>query len=179
MNILVIDGSPRVGKNTDRLCDAFIEGAKSKGHTATKFRVAGKKINGCIHCMQCYKNGPCSQKDDMLPVYDMIEAADMVVLASPIYFWDITAQTKAVIDRMFALYVAGRFTPKQTAAIFVSGGKDMSNMTEAVDFYNNVIIDKLHWVDRGYLTVTGTTPEDFDVEAEGYLQKAFDLGAAL
>jgi len=179
MNILVIDGSPRVGKNTDRLCDAFMAGAAAAGHTAAKFRVAGKKINGCIHCMQCYKNTPCSQKDDMLPLYDQIEAADMIVVASPIYFWDITAQTKAVIDRMFALYVAGRFTPKKTAAIFVSGGKDMSNMVEAVNFYNNVIIDKLHWNDCGLLTVTGTTPEDFDVEAEGYLQKAYDMGAAL
>ena len=52
MHILVIDGSPRPGKNTDMMCDAFIAGAATKGHTATKFRVAGKKLNGCIHCMQ-------------------------------------------------------------------------------------------------------------------------------
>ncbi|MBQ2326206.1 MAG: flavodoxin family protein, partial [Clostridia bacterium] len=54
--ILVIDGSPRVGKNTDQLCDAFMKGAQEAGHEVVKFRVAGKKINGCIHCMQCFKN---------------------------------------------------------------------------------------------------------------------------
>lgn len=176
MHILVIDGSPRVGKNTDLMCDAFIAGAATKGHTATKFRVAGKKINGCIHCMQCYKNGPCSQKDDMIPLYDEIEKADMIVLASPIYFWHITAQTKAVIDRMYALYVAGRFKAKDTAAIFVSGG-DLDCSDEAVSFYENVILKKLHWNDRGVLRVARTGRDDYDLEA--YKQKAFDLGASL
>ena len=179
MNILVIDGSPRVGKNTDQLCDAFIKGAESKGHTAVKFRVAGKKLNGCIHCGQCFKNGPCSQKDDMIPLYDEIEKADMIVLASPIYFWDITAQLKAVIDRMYALYVAKRFKPKKTAAIFVSGGKALDNTDEAVDFYNNVIIKRLHWEDKGVLLVTGTTPADFDLEKEGFIEKAYNMGASL
>ena len=176
--ILVIDGSPRPGKNTDRLCDAFIQGAEAAGNTAVKFRVAGKKIGGCIHCMQCYKNGPCAQKDDMIPLYDEIEQADMIVLASPIYFWQITAQTKAVIDRMYALYVAGRFKVKDTAAIFVSGG-DASCCDEAVSFYRNVIVNRLHWNDKGLLLAPGTSAPGFDLEAGGFIQKACDLGASI
>ena len=179
MNILVIDGSPRVGKNTDRLCDAFIKGAESKGHSAVKFRVAGKKLNGCIHCAQCYKNGPCAQQDDMIPLYDEIEKADMVVLASPIYFWDITAQLKAVIDRMYALYMAKRFKPKKTAAIFVAGGKAIDNTDEAVSFYNNVILKRLHWEDKGILLATGTSNPEFDLEKEGFIEKAFNMGAGI
>ena len=176
--ILVIDGSPRPGKNTDRLCDAFIQGAEAAGNTAVKFRVAGKKIGGCIHCMQCYKNGPCAQKDDMIPLYDEIERADMIVLASPIYFWQITAQTKAVIDRMYALYVAGRFKAKDTAAIFVSGG-DASCCDEAVSFYRNVIVNRLHWNDKGLLLAPGTSAPGFGLEAGGFIQKACDLGASI
>lgn len=171
--ILVIDGSPRVGKNTDQLCDAFMKGAQEAGHEVVKFRVAGKKINGCIHCMQCFKNGPCSQKDDMIPLYDEIEKADMIVLASPIYFWQITAQTKAVIDRMYALYVAGRFQRKDTAAIFVSGG-DADCCDEAVSFYKNVIINRLHWNDKGMMVCPRTSREGFELAP--HLEKAYEMG---
>ena len=178
-HIVVIDASPRTGRNTDRLCDAFIQGAEEAGNTVFKFKVAGKRINGCIDCKQCYKNGPCSQKDDMIPLYDELEKADMVVLASPIYFWNITAQLKAVIDRMYALYVAKRFQPKDTAFIVVSGGADHSNVAEAISFYKNVIIDRLHWNDKGIIEVTGTTGEGFDLEASGHLEEARALGASI
>ena len=104
---------------------------------------------------------------------EMLEKADMIVLASPIYFWHITAQTKAVIDRMYALYVAGRFKAKKTAGIFVSGG-DLDCSDEAVSFYNNVIIKKLHWEDCGVLRVARTGRDDYDLEA--YKQKALYSG---
>ncbi|MBQ2326692.1 MAG: flavodoxin family protein, partial [Clostridia bacterium] len=123
--------------------------------------------------MQCFKNGPCSQKDDMIPLYDEIEKADMIVLASPIYFWQITAQTKAVIDRMYALYVAGRFQRKDTAAIFVSGG-DADCCDEAVSFYKNVIINRLHWNDKGMMVCPRTSREGFELAP--HLEKAYEMG---
>lgn len=176
-HIVVIDGSPRKGRNTDSLCNAFIEGAEKNGNTVYKFSVSGKKINGCIHCMGCYKNGPCAQKDDMIPLYDELEKADMVVLASPIYFWHITSQLKAVIDRMYAMYVAKRFKPKDTAFIVVSGGADHSNVEEALSFYHNVVIKRLHWNDKGVIEATGTSSDSFDLTP--YLEKARALGESI
>lgn len=176
-NILVIVASPRPGKNTHQLADAFTEGAVSRGHNVTQFSVAGKRINGCIHCQQCYKNDPCSQKDDMLPLYPEIEKADMIVFASPIYFWQITAQMKAVIDRMYALYVAKRFQPKETAIILDAGNGSESVFDEAVSFYKNVMVSRLGWKDMGTLLVPGMTASNaLDV---GGLEKARAFGASL
>ena len=103
MNIVVLSGSPRKGANTDTMVDAFAGAAREDGHTVEVVRVAGKKIAGCLGCRYCFEHeGTCVQKDDMVGVIESIKNADMVVFASPIYWFDITAQEKAVIDRLYA-----------------------------------------------------------------------------
>ena len=117
----------------------------------------------------------------MIPLYDELEKADMIVYASPIYFWHITSQLKAIIDRMYALYMSGRncaFRGKDTAAIFVCGG-NISCCNKAISFYKNIIVGRLNCSDKGMLLVSGTTPESFDLEAQGFLIKAYNMGASI
>ena len=93
MKIVVLSGSPRKGANTDTMVEAFAETAREAGHTVEVIRVAGKKIAGCLGCQYCFTHeGTCVQKDDMADVIESLKGADMVVFASPIYWFDITAQ---------------------------------------------------------------------------------------
>lgn len=103
-NVLILMGSPRKKGNTSILCDEFARGAEEAGNTVEKIDVAAKKINGCLGCNGCQRNGgTCVQKDDMTEIYEKILAADVVVLASPIYYYTWTAQLKVVIDRTYAM----------------------------------------------------------------------------
>ncbi len=172
--IIVVDGSPRVGKNTDLLTDAFAEGARAAGHEVLKVSLAKTPVAPCRHCMACGKNGFCSQKDAMEALYPELESCDTIVFASPIYFWHITAQTKAFIDRLYALYVMGRFPRKELKVILVSGGQgdDMTNNAE--QFFRDVFLSRIHWTDGGFLKVHGTSAKDFDLSED--LKRAFEFG---
>lgn len=101
--VLILSGSPRKKGNSDMLCDEFMRGAVESGHDVEKIRVAEKNIGFCRSCYACEKNnGVCAIKDDMAEVMDKILAADVLVLASPVYFYSVDAQLKAVIDRTVA-----------------------------------------------------------------------------
>ena len=97
--VLILSGSPRKGGNSDILCDEFMRGAEERGHQVEKIRVVEKKIGYCSACYACRENGVCVIKDDMQEIMEKIIAADVLVLASPVYFYSIDAQLKAVIDR--------------------------------------------------------------------------------
>ena len=101
--VLILSGSPRKGGNSDLLCDEFLRGATDAGNEAEKIRVAEKKIGFCSGCYYCVKSGGvCAKKDDMAELLQKIIDADVLVLASPVYFYSIDAQLKAVIDRTVA-----------------------------------------------------------------------------
>ncbi len=102
-NVLILSGSPRKGGNSDLLCDEFMRGAKEAGHKVTKINVADKKIAPCRGCYYCNEhNGKCIHKDDMTDILQAMIDADVLVLASPVYFYSIDAQLKALIDRTVA-----------------------------------------------------------------------------
>lgn len=104
MKVLALMGSPRKKGNTSILCDEFLRGAVEAGHETEKVNVVDKKINGCLGCGGCQRNGgTCVQKDDMTELYEKLAAADAIVLASPLYFYTWTAQMKTVLDRTFAM----------------------------------------------------------------------------
>lgn len=103
--VLILEGSPRRNGNSAILSEEFARGAAEAGCSVEKVRIAGKKIAGCLGCDACYRNGgACVQKDDMAEIREKMLAADIIVLASPIYFYSMTAQLKAVIDRTYAFY---------------------------------------------------------------------------
>ena len=101
--VLILSGSPRKGGNSDLLCDEFARGAREAGHEVEKLRVAEKTVRPCSACYYCASHGgECVHKDDMAGIMQKMIDADVLVLASPVYFYSIDAQLKAVIDRTVA-----------------------------------------------------------------------------
>ncbi len=104
--ILILSGSPRKGGNSDTLCDQFMKGAVEAGNKVEKVFVADKKIAPCRACYYCRSHkGSCSIKDDMAELLQKMIDADVIVLSSPVYFYSISAQLKAVIDRTVARWL--------------------------------------------------------------------------
>ncbi len=104
-NVLILSGSPRKGGNSDLLCDEFMAGATEAGNNVTKINVADKRIAPCRACYACKGTGKCFQKDDMADILQAMIDADVLVLASPVYFYSIDAQLKALIDRTVARWL--------------------------------------------------------------------------
>lgn len=101
--VLILSGSPRKGGNSDLLCDEFMHGAIEGGNDVEKLFIRSKKVAPCSACYYCRdNNGKCAIEDDMAEILDKILAADVIVMASPVYFYSIDAQLKAVIDRAVA-----------------------------------------------------------------------------
>lgn len=98
-NILIISASPRKGGNSDTLCDQFMKGASETGHKVEKVCLAELKIDYCSACYACKKGGHCVKQDDMMQIIEKMCAADIIVLATPVYFFTMNAQMKTMIDR--------------------------------------------------------------------------------
>lgn len=103
--VLILSGSPRKNGNSDILCDEFMKGAIESGNEVEKIRVAEKKIGFCLGCYTCENTGVCAIKDDMAEVLQKMIDVDVIVLASPVYFYSIDAQLKALIDRTVARWL--------------------------------------------------------------------------
>lgn len=104
--VLVLSGSPRKDGNSELLCDEFIKGAVESGNDVEKIRVSAKKVAPCSACYYCKDNGgKCVHNDDMAEILQKMIDADVLVLASPVYFYSVDAQLKAVIDRTVARWL--------------------------------------------------------------------------
>lgn len=102
-NVLILSGSPRRNGNSDLLCNEFLRGAEESGNQVEKIFICDKKINYCKACYYCEKSGgTCAIKDDMTEILEKIHWANVIVMASPVYFYSIDAQMKALIDRCVA-----------------------------------------------------------------------------
>ncbi len=150
MNILILNGSPHPNGNTSAMVQAFIEGAKENGHNITLVPVCQKKIAGCLACEYCHTkgDGKCIQQDDMQEVYPVLEAAEMIVLASPVYYHSFTGQLQCAINRIYALD-----KPKnlKKAALILSSGSD-NVYGGALYEYQNSFLDYLKLQDMGVFT---------------------------
>lgn len=107
--ILVLSGSPRIKGNSDLICDEFTRGAKEAENDVEKIHVASKKIAQCLVCYYCREHhGECVQKDAMADVLQKMINADVIVPSSAVFFYSITAQLKAVIDRTVARWLEAK-----------------------------------------------------------------------
>lgn len=103
--VLVLSGSPRREGNSDLLCDEFIKGAEESGNSAEKIFLRDKKIGYCVDCGYCKENGgKCALNDDMTEILEKMITADVIVMATPVYFYTMDAQMKTLIDRTVARY---------------------------------------------------------------------------
>lgn len=177
MKILVWNGSPRKNGNTARLISAFAEGAGDAGHEVTVEQVAGRNIRGCLACEYCHDKQPgkCVQQDDMQELYRRLKEADMLVLASPIYYYTMTGQMISALNRTYAL---GRLTRiKKTALILCSASPNMYDA--AIRQYQGVI----GWwgaKDTGIFTIQGIEHSHaLENTTDGQLEGLYRFGKSL
>ncbi len=139
MKVLGIASSPRRGGNTDLLLGEVMKGAASRGAEVKTIILNDLKIAPCQHCDGCLETGRCKVEDEMQMVYRELEDADRIVLASPVHFMGVTAQTKAMIDRCQALWVRKyvlKLPPlgnrRERKGLFISvGGRKIANLFES------------------------------------------------
>lgn len=128
--IVVITGSPRKDGNSFAMTDAFIQAARAKGHTVTRFDAALKNVGGCRACETCFKTGrACSFNDDFNIIAPAILEADAVVFTTPVYWYSIPAQIKGVLDRLYSFVVGGKdIAGKEWGLITCCEEEDLSVM---------------------------------------------------
>lgn len=102
--IALINGSLRAGGNTDVIIKSLLDGARSSDVTIQKFVLRDLHLNGCKGCYHCYKNDDCSIADDMQDIHDAIQNCDLMIFASPMYWWGVTGLMKTFIDRLYLYY---------------------------------------------------------------------------
>jgi multimeric flavodoxin WrbA len=183
MKVLGILGSPRVGGNSDVLLEQALAGAKDAGGEAEKIVLSEKKISGCLNCEKCNQTGVCAIQDDMLEIHKKILEADVILHSVPVYFWAMTAQMKAYLDRWCAFFDAEwrvhkayhpKMKGKRIGLITVCGDPDVSTADPIVhSFKNTCQFSGLKFLDvvQASASVKGEIANNEVVK-----KKAYDLG---
>ena len=177
--IVILNGSPRMKGNTIGLVEAFKQGAEEAGHTVEVFNLQQMDIRPCLGCLGGGRDSksPCLQKDDMAKIYPHYETADVLVLASPMYYWSITAQLKTVIDRLFAVTEKSPeyHTPMQHCVLLMAAEGDTPDNFEPVEHYYHALLRHLGWENLGEVYAGGVM-QIGDITGHPSLEKAYSLG---
>lgn len=140
-NVLIISASPRKNGNSDILCDRFAEGAKESGNKVEKVFLASKNIGYCCGCGVCNETHKCVQKDDMADILDKMIKADVIVLATPVYFYSMNGQMKTFIDRTVPRYM--EISNKDFYFIMTAADTEKSNLERTVEAFRGFTEDCL------------------------------------
>ena len=177
MNILVLSGSPRKGGNTELLAEAFAKGA-AKHHQVEIVSVRDYMVNPCLGCNACFRSeaNTCAQKDDMTIIYEKMSQADMLVIASPVYFYGISAQMKAIIDR-FHNPIRDTFHIKKMALLLV-GAATLPELFDAILTEYNLCLKFFDIEDAGKVLVRGVKDKG-DINNTEALNEAYTLGCSI
>ena len=173
MKILVITGSPRKNGNSNTLADHFSRGAKEAGHEIVRFDAAFQNVHPCIACNKCGMNGECVFKDDFEFVRKHIVDAGMVVFATPMYYFGISAQLKAVIDRFYA--INGQIHVPKKAVLLMTYANTDPKQAEPIEAHYNTLLNYLGWTDAGRIIASGVWPPGA-VNHTNYPHQAYILG---
>lgn len=175
--IVVLVGSMRKGGNTDLLAQAFTEGAR-KNNTVEIVSVADYKVNPCIGCDSCFtrEGNQCFQKDDMVKIYEKLKIADIAVIASPVYFYGISAELKAIIDRLHTP-MRNEFPIKKLALLLV-GAATLPELFDAIKLQYQLVLNFFHLKDAGMVLVKGVK-DIGDIKKTKSLEEAYNLGVSI
>ena len=102
--VLILSTSPRQGGNSDALAASFAEGARSAGHTVSHCSLRDKSLHFCLGCLSCQETPGCVLQDDMAEILSQMRTADVLVFATPIYFYEMSGQMKTLLDRTNPLF---------------------------------------------------------------------------
>lgn len=177
--ILIVTGSPRLNGNSDQLAQAFAKGAEEAGNTVTLFSAGRSKMSPCRVCDTCFSKGvACSFDDDFNKLAPLMEEADVIVLASPLYWYDISSQLKIVLDKMYAFSTAKRAEKihgKESVLLMCGAVTDPEKFRGAVEVYHLITQGSVKWKDRGVILATGCSVKG-SVKDSPALQEAYELG---
>jgi multimeric flavodoxin WrbA len=186
MKVLGIMGSPRRQSNTEILLDKALEGAREAGAEVEKVLISKLKISPCLEIYACRKDGNCAIKDDMQALYKKLLEADYVIFASPMFFYGVTSQAKAIIDRCQALWVRkhvlgmGKEDKRERRGVFISVGA-----TRGTKLFDGAVLTVKYFFDAigvrysGDLLVKGIDNQAQIKEHPTALEDAFRLGQQL
>lgn len=174
--ILVLVGSPRKNGNTNKLVSSFVEGAKNNNEVEI-VSVLDYKVNPCIGCNSCFTRdgNRCFQDDDMTSIYDKLKKAEMVVIASPVYFYGLSAQLKAVIDRLHTP-MRNEFQIKKLGLILV-GAAELPELFDSIIAQYRLVLNFFKLEDAGMVLVRGA--RNMGDVSEKALKEAYNFGKSI
>lgn len=178
--IVILNGSPRRNGNTSALVSKFIEGAESGGNTVTEFFLDKMNIHGCKGCFGGHSSRecPCVQMDDMAQIYPAVRDCDVVVLATPLYYWNMSGQIRTAIDRLFALEEGDgnllRGHERASALLMAAEGNDFGDV---LTYYDH-LMKHLRWKNLGHV-LAGGNGDVGDINGKTELEQAYELGKSI
>lgn len=186
-NILVVQGGGRPNGNTSQLVMSFVKGAKEAGHKAEVISLLKNEVKGCLGCNACRYGKPCIQKDSFNDLIPKIKNADMIVFATPLYFWTISSRLKAFIERFYCIAQEdsnpplGRYEkyPVKDSALFVTAADNFFWTFEQVtSYYKFTIVNYIGFHDRGMLLAggCGDTNGKPGIDKTDHLAEAYEFG---
>ncbi|MGI6721039.1 MAG: flavodoxin family protein [Anaerovoracaceae bacterium] len=179
-NIVILNGSPRKNGNTAALIQKFTESAQSNGNTVKEFFLDGMDISGCRGCFggDNSRECPCVQKDDMAQIYSAFKDCDVVIMATPLYYWNMSGQIRTAVDRLFALEEGDvnllRGNGRSSALLMAAEG----NGFEDVLTYYDHLMEHLKWENLGHVLAGGNMCVG-DISGKPELEQAFELGKSI
>jgi multimeric flavodoxin WrbA len=172
--VLVLSASPRKGGNSDLLCDQFVKGAEEAGHQAEKVFLRDKKIGYCVACDACKKNGGrCVQKDDMSGILEKMIAADVLVMATPVYFYTMNAQMKTLIDRVYSRYT--EVSGKEMYFIMTAADGSKGATARTMEGFRAFMSCLSGAKEKGVISGTGAWAVG-DIKANPAMSQAYEMG---
>lgn len=177
MKIVVLTGSPRRNGNSAYLADRFIQGAQEKGHEIYRFDCAFRQVEPCRACNRCGMDGPCIFNDDFSELRPHLIEADMVVFATPMYYFGISAQMKRVIDRFYAINGKIKGLYKKAAYLMTYANTAKSDAEPMLLHYRTMMV-YLGWESVGEVVAPGVWTAG-SVRDTDYGDKAYRLGKSL
>ena len=162
--ILIIQGGGRPNGNTDQLVKSFAKGAVDAGHEVWIISLINNEVKGCLGCNACRYGKPCVQKDGFNEIVPKIKAADMLVFASPLYFWTISSRIKAFIERFYCIAEEDnapplgryeRYPEKDCALLMTAADNFFWTFEQAVSYYKFTLVNYIGFRDKGMLLAGG------------------------
>ena len=185
--ILIVQGGGRPKGNTAQLVQAFAEGAKDAGHTVETVSLLKQEVKGCLGCNACRYGKPCIQKDSFNEMIPKIMEVDLVVFASPLYFWTVSSRIKAFIERFYCIAQEdpnpplGRYEKypvKDSALLMTSADNFFWTFEQAASYYQFAVVNYIGFHDRGMLLAggCGDTNGKPQIQQTDWLEKAYAFG---
>ena len=186
-NILIIQGGGRPKGNTAQLIGSFVRGAEEAGHQVEVVSLLKHEVKGCLGCNACRYGKPCVQKDSFNDLVPKIKQADLLVFASPLYFWTVSSRIKAFIERFYCIAEEDpnpplgryeRYPVKDCALLMTAAENFFWTFEQAVSYYQFALVNYIGFHNKGMLLAggCGDTNGKPQIDKTDHLEKAYQFG---